>query len=565
MRIGRSSVVRALCAVVLWAPCTAAAQNESLSRALDLETAGKCREAITSYREALRIGDPASAVLGLERCYGQLAKSDSLLPLLDSLLAMRPRDPTIRSVQLRTLTSLRRDDAAEEAFQQWYRLAPRDATPFREYARLLLDMGRAAKADTVIRAATSTLGSTKDLAAEVAEMQSAMGLWVPSARSWRQAVTIMPFMEMAAVFALYPAPIVHRDSIRAAFLAPPLEVPARKILAGLETRWRSARDGWAVLAELPKSDSALSAWIEFGNEAEQHDAWLTARDAFAKAIANGGNPALAFRAAAAALNGGEPASALGLLANAPPPSDSVPASTIVLLRVRAFGALGRAQEAASLLESEKGQLDSEAVRQASRAIAWGWVRAGDLVKARAAITASGEEDERAEAWMALYEGNLKTARIGLRRTDETTRETVIAMALLSRTRKDTSLAAGHAFLALARGDSAGAAQKFQTAAGEVTDAAPLLLGQAARLLSQMSQIAAAESLWKTIIERHADAPEAAEADLEWARALRRRGDGSGAIARLEHLILTYPQSALVPQARRELDLAKGTVPPNSAS
>jgi hypothetical protein len=34
----------------------------------------------------------------------------------------------------------------------------------------------------------------------------------------------------------------------------------------------------------------------------------------------------------------------------------------------------------------------------------------------------------------------------------------------------------------------------------------------------------------------------------------------GAIERLEHLILTYPTSALVPQARRELDLAKRIIP-----
>jgi hypothetical protein len=38
--------------------------------------------------------------------------------------------------------------------------------------------------------------------------------------------------------------------------------------------------------------------------------------------------------------------------------------------------------------------------------------------------------------------------------------------------------------------------------------------------------------------------------------LGRAGDTAGAVDRLEHLILTYPQSALVPQARRELDLAR---------
>jgi predicted molibdopterin-dependent oxidoreductase YjgC len=33
-----------------------------------------------------------------------------------------------------------------------------------------------------------------------------------------------------------------------------------------------------------------------------------------------------------------------------------------------------------------------------------------------------------------------------------------------------------------------------------------------------------------------------------------------AVTLLEHLILTYPQSALVPQARRKLDEARGAVP-----
>jgi hypothetical protein len=32
------------------------------------------------------------------------------------------------------------------------------------------------------------------------------------------------------------------------------------------------------------------------------------------------------------------------------------------------------------------------------------------------------------------------------------------------------------------------------------------------------------------------------------------------VTHLEHLILTYPQSAVVPEARRLLDKAKGAVP-----
>jgi hypothetical protein len=43
--------------------------------------------------------------------------------------------------------------------------------------------------------------------------------------------------------------------------------------------------------------------------------------------------------------------------------------------------------------------------------------------------------------------------------------------------------------------------------------------------------------------------------------LHRAGDSAGATTHLEHLILTYPQSALVPQARRELDAVKAATPP----
>ncbi|NUQ13538.1 MAG: hypothetical protein HUU26_14615, partial [Gemmatimonadaceae bacterium] len=81
------------------------------------------------------------------------------------------------------------------------------------------------------------------------------------------------------------------------------------------------------------------------------------------------------------------------------------------------------------------------------------------------------------------------------------------------------------------------------------------------LLRATADSARSEAIWKALVANHAQSPEAAESDLELARLFRRRGDAAGAIARLEHLILTYPQSALVPQARRELELAKGTIPP----
>jgi hypothetical protein len=187
---------------------------------------------------------------------------------------------------------------------------------------------------------------------------------------------------------------------------------------------------------------------------------------------------------------------------------------------------------------------------------------GDVARARATLARGGEDsDERSAAWMALSEGDLKTARTGLRRLDEVGRDAVIALSVLSRTRGERSEGIGRAFLALARSDTVAAAKEFESTAKEVPDASPLLLAIAARLYRSTSDSSRSEVLWDTIIKTHAQSPEAAESDLEWAKVLRRRGNSADAIVRLEHLILTYPQSALVPQARRELEIAKGTIPP----
>jgi len=111
------------------------------------------------------------------------------------------------------------------------------------------------------------------------------------------------------------------------------------------------------------------------------------------------------------------------------------------------------------------------------------------------------------------------------------------------------------------GDSAAAAQRFVEAAERHPEAASAILLAAARVHAARNDAKRAIPVWQRIVERYASAPEAAEAELEWARALRRGGDTAGAISHLEHLILNAPESALLPQARRELDLVRGSVPP----
>jgi tetratricopeptide (TPR) repeat protein len=543
------------------APARAQAQPGLPMRALELEQAGKWREALSAYRAALDESMTAS-ILGIERVYDQLGKRDSILPLIDSLVTKRPREPMLRTVQLRTLAYLHRDEAAAAAFELWVLIAPRDAVPYREYARLLLDAGRSASADSVLQRAQRALGGTKDITVEMAQLRAATGLWELSAQSWREAMLTSPYLDQAAVFSLFPAPDSVRAAVRQVFRAPPLQVESRRALALLELRWSSAREGWIALRELPPSDDAAQAWTEFGDEAEASGAWLIARDAFAAALAHKPTRELAVRAANDALSGSDAASAVKLLEPYAAATDSESVRSVLPLRVRALSALGRASDAEALITANAPRLDSLARVRLVRMAAWGWVRAGDLARARAAMgtTPMGEDEDRTMGWISLYEGDLKSARRILKRSSETDPDLLLALALLGRTKVDSAPAVGAAFLALARGDSADAATRLEAAAPQVPDAGALMLNAAARIVAARHDDSTAIALWQRIVTDHASAPEAAEAELEWARTLRRHGDSAAAVQRLEHMILTYPRSALVPQARRELDLARQSVP-----
>jgi tetratricopeptide (TPR) repeat protein len=296
-------------------------------------------------------------------------------------------------------------------------------------------------------------------------------------------------------------------------------------------------------------------------EAERLNAWLPARDAYLRMATVKPELGIFLKAASAAVSGGEPATAMPILATARTKADaSTLRSRILPMEIRALTNLGRAAEAEALVAREGFGADPISQRLFARQLAWGWVRAGEIEKARSALgSASADDDEEVTGWIALFEGDFVKARAGLRRPTNATPDVVTAMALLGRTKSDTGRVAGSAFLALARGDTAEAAERFERAAAELHEAAPLLLGFAARLWNQKRNDGRAIALWTRIVTQHATAPEAAESDLEWARALRRRGDRAGATERFEHLILSYPNSALIPQARRELEALRSGI------
>jgi tetratricopeptide (TPR) repeat protein len=538
-------------------------QSPLVLRALDFESAGKNREAAQLFRGALHVQPNADALLGLERVYAELGISDSLLPALDSLIAARPREPLYRSVQLRTLQILRRDDQLREAFERWTRDVPRDPAPYREYARVLLQLGRSAAADSVVQRGRASLGTSRDLEYETAQLRAAQGQWEPSAESWRRALADAPHLAGAAAYALAPTPAPVRDRIRDILLAPPIEIGSRRAIAELDLTWGRPQEAWEALRVLPSDTASATVWAEFGERALAEERFTIAHVALGAAVRAHRTPALALTAASAALRAGSPAEVFTLAPLTDVDADPAEvARDYVPLHVEALSALRRTSEAEALVAKYDRYLAPGQRIRLARTLANAWVRAGDLGRAREALRAAGTDADSSDAagWLALYEGRLSDARALLKGAREPGPELALALSLVARTTGDSAPQLGAAFLALARGDSAGAAAKFIEAAERHADAAPGMLLAAARIRAALHDDTGAIALWKRIVSDHADGPEAAESELEWARALRRGGDSAGAATHLEHLIVSAPQSALLPQARRELEIVRGTVP-----
>ena len=566
MRRRRSRWALALLVLTLAAiaPRLHAQQEETpeVVRALDLENESKYREAAALFRHSLSTTPTPGALLGLERVYAELGISDSLLPPLDSLIAHSPREGLYRSVKLRTLQILGRQAALREAFEQWAAVVPRDPSPYREYARILIRLGQPTAADSIVQRGAAAVGSARALDYESAQLRAAEGKWEASAQAWRSALVDAPHLAAAAAYSLSPTPSVLRERVRQILMSPPPAAGPRRAAAELALGWGDPAAAWEALRVLEPDSAAATAWTEFGERALAEERFGIARDALSSALRVRSTPELALEAATAALRAGSPAQVFALAPLTMAVDSAQAAARYLPLHVAALAMLGRGAEAEALVSRYDRWLSPGARTAVAKLLATAWVRAGDLARAREALRGAGPDADSSDAagWLALYEGRLADARTLMRGVREPGPELAVALGIVSRTRGDSAPVLGSAFLTLARGDSAGAAARFIDAAAEHPEAASAILLVAARVNAARGDETAALALWQRIVSAYGDSPEAPESELEWARLLRRRGDRAGAIAHLEHLILNAPESALLPQARRELELAKGTVP-----
>jgi predicted Zn-dependent protease len=170
-------------------------------------------------------------------------------------------------------------------------------------------------------------------------------------------------------------------------------------------------------------------------------------------------------------------------------------------------------------------------------------------------------------WLRLYRGDVAGALERFMaagpyagdRSDATQR--TMLLAVLQPIEVDTVPELGHALLKVAQGDTSAALDAFEKAASELPAARG---GAELRLYAGHIAVAArrrkdAEQFFRAAAV--AEAPGTAPAaELALGELLMEEGRHAEAMRILEHLILTYPQSALVAQARRKLDEARGAAP-----
>lgn len=574
-----AAVILSLVSIIgLLLPASLGAQQPGMTRALDLERRGDYAAAVAAYRAVLatKPADP-SALLGLERSLLPLNRSNEMLPALSTALAAAPTSSAVYAIALRTWAAANQLDSVRSMAERWSRIAPTDETPYREWGVAELGRQNRAGARAAFLRGRQRLGRPDALAAELAQLALADADYPSALREWLLAVRRLPGYRATAVSTLGQAPESSRvDLLRT--LAGESDLIARRIEAELRVRWGDPAGGLRVLSAVLPPDPVQSIAALRGlldqlrtlRTSEGKQVQGRVLEALAERLPAPQASRLRLEAAQVYSAAGDRDAArrmLGGLADdrgAPVAISSGAAATLVGVLISE----NKLDEAQKRLADLRTNVAADEYDDLRRKIATALMRTGELVRADSTVAAdSSVEGLALSGRIHLYRGDIRGAVERFKAAGpytgdrvETTRRTAL-LALLQPLQTDSLPELGRALLQLEQGDTAQAA----TALEEVAAHLPPQYGGAelnllaGRILLSSGKPVEAERLLRAAAV--GDAPVAAPAaELALAELLVSTHRPGEAVDVLEHLILTYPQSALVPQARRKLDEARGAVP-----
>jgi len=560
----------------------ALAHAQAIGPGFELERSGRYADAAIVYTATVR-GDPTNlpALLGLERTLFILNRMPELLPLVQNARARLPDSPALRSLELRVYAALNQLDSLETIARRWAASAPQSEAPYREWGQALADRRMWDEARRAFLIGRRALGGDGTLAAELAELELRAGNWEASAAEWGRAVTRTPDVQPNAQNQLADAPAPMHDRVAHVLTLPGASVGARRLGAELLLGWGQPTEAWAAIEPTlapPDSDTptALRRFADLAStltSPEGHRVRGLALTRWAEMVPWSLGARARAEAVRELLDGGDKVGARrvleGLTTDSTAPAETHAVAEAALLQVLiADGQLDVAEERLSAARSGLTADDRASLRLA---LARARVARGELDRAAAALGNDSSIVAVAQrGWIALYRGDLKAAMESFRTAGPYASDRAAAtdrtamMAILQRIQQESSPELGAALLTLARGDSGQAIAALRRAAARLPEQGGrlevlLLAGQVAAQKGG-EQEPTATALFDEIVRAGGEGAAPAAAELDWARLLVREGQNAAAIPHLEHLILTYPNSAFVPEARRVLERAKGAIP-----
>lgn len=577
-----SRLSAALALLLLLSPALVVAQQRQsteLSEAFELERRGRYEIAARRFMVIMeRSPTNLSALLGLERVLPPIGELESILPYIDSALVLQRGHGSVRSLQLRVFANLRSTDRLTTAAQEWIVASPRSEEPYREWAAALERMGDIAAARTVLEVGSGRIGGAA-LSQEMAGLAVLDADWVAAARYWREATLDSPALLSAAVTNLIQAPLGSRESILDVLAEDKNDRSSGRMAADLLVSWNRPEEGWVLLDRSLPDDAqeAVRLLRRFADRASlvRSDEGSRARGMALERLAQLSIGSAAQRAridaASAYADAGERAAVERMLqqiaaaAGAGSGSKAAAVATLIVATVES----GRVEEAEARLRDWEDRLTASDAASLRQQLSWAWVGKGELDRAEAVLGDDSTVTVLAlRGWIALYRGNIRMAtdffrgagpRAGSRK--EVTERTVV-LALLQGITPDSVPLLGRALLQLARGDTATALQALDETAAALPPRGGRagVLTHAGRLALDRQDYERAEESFLGAIAADPGSASAPAAGYQLARVHEELGRHDEARARLESLILEYPESAIVPLARRMLDRLRGAVP-----
>lgn len=554
--------------------------NDSLSKGLLAERRGSYVDAARLFAAtlALRPAD-LGALMALDRVLPSLNRRSEMLPVVARVLTADSTNIGILGVAVRTFATFGQGDSARKYTERWAARVPGDDNPFREWAMAAMDVRDHPQAKAALDLARRRLQQSAALAPEYAQLLQQESDLVGAAREWVSAIRATPSNRSSALLLLGQVTVMQRPVLRDGLLKEG-SIEARGLLGLLQVHWGESIDGATLVrTSLPPSkDAALVLLRSLLDELRGRDDRnaLLARATVHEAVAarQGGRDAVRSRmdAARAYADAGAERDARRLLAQiagdsaAPPGLATAASSTLLGVLI----AEGKAAEAERVLTDLGPSLDLDERDRQTRRVAMSWARNGDLVRAQRVVAGDSSVagfDLRGR--LRLFAGDVAGAAQLLQAAGpyDDERETAVArvtlLVLLQSTGKDSLPALGAALLALERGDSVVAIAGLAEVAAHLEP-----VGAAeARLLAGQIAMARRDTATAGRLLRQADVREApataAAARLDLARLQLQAGHSEQARQLLETLLVDYPESAVVPEARRLRDVLRGAVPGGS--